>query len=492
MDTGDERPAQARWLVPGLLATGAAFAAVHAASDVTGRTAVMTVASLVATVGVITGLRVNRITDDRHWKMSLLGLALLTALNAISFVQVGLGGAERVTSPVAPFLQAGGYLALLAGSVVVVFRHAPQDSGGVIDAALIGVGAAAPIWELLLRPRLQATGTPTVAQTVVLAQVLALLATLGALLRISRTTARGRGSLRFLFAALANTVAGLLLSILTTDPATGRSAPYVGILWMSGYLCLAAAVLHPSAAGFTVPGSWRRDQLSPVRFGLLGVCLLLPPVIGGIPQLFGRAPDGLLLCVGPLLSVPLVLARIKQLMGQHVEDQRRLTHQASHDELTGLPNRRHVFALLDAVLRAGDRDVAVLFCDLNDFKPINDRLGHEAGDDVLRTVAGRLRGCVRSDDVVGRIGGDEFLVICPGAGLDAAAATRDRIERALAAPLRWRGETVRVGTAVGAATAPAGTDITAGALVAAADQAMYVDKRAGKDAAADHAAVQTI
>ncbi|MEV1287734.1 GGDEF domain-containing protein [Micromonospora sp. NPDC049679] len=480
MNAGQRRHRHARWLLPGLLCTGGAFAVVHLTSDTAGRTAVMAMASLGSMVGVTAGLRINRIADKRHWLIGLLGLGLLTGVNAISFVQVGVGGAERVNSPVSPVLQAAGYVALLAASVVVVFRHAPQDSGGVIDAALIGVGAASPLWEFSLRPQLHAAGWPTGAQIVVLVQLLALLATLGALLRISRTTAWGRGSLRYLFASLGSTVAGLVLSIVATDPTTGRSLPYVGLCWIAGYLCLGAAVLHPSAADFTVPGTWRRDELSPVRFGYLGLCLLLTPVVGGIPQLFGHPPDGLLLCVGPLLSVPLVLARIQQLIQQHRHDQQRLAHQASQDELTGLPNRRQVFTLLDAALRAGDRHVTVLFCDLNDFKPVNDRFGHEAGDQVLRTVAERLRACVRADDVVGRIGGDEFLVVCPGAGSDDVDATRSRIERALATPVSWRDEPVRVGVAIGVAVAPAGAETTAGSLVAAADQAMYAEKRASK------------
>jgi diguanylate cyclase (GGDEF)-like protein/PAS domain S-box-containing protein len=92
--------------------------------------------------------------------------------------------------------------------------------------------------------------------------------------------------------------------------------------------------------------------------------------------------------------------------------QEQLAHEASHDALTGLPNRRRMQDALDASLR--DDAVAVLFVDLDGFKPVNDAHGHEAGDELLRQVAHRLSSCVRENDVLSRVGGDEFVVLMPG------------------------------------------------------------------------------
>lgn len=108
-----------------------------------------------------------------------------------------------------------------------------------------------------------------------------------------------------------------------------------------------------------------------------------------------------------------------------------LTHRAFHDPLTGLPNRT-LFSdrVRHALERRGgpDGSIAVLFLDLDDFKAINDSLGHEAGDEVLGVVASRLRSCVRTADTVARFGGDEFAVLLEQNGsLDDAVRTADRI-----------------------------------------------------------------
>nr|WP_240943034.1 GGDEF domain-containing protein [Planosporangium thailandense] len=158
-----------------------------------------------------------------------------------------------------------------------------------------------------------------------------------------------------------------------------------------------------------------------------------------------------------------------------------LAHQASHDELTGLPNRRTLLEEVDAAmrrLRAGALpSVGVLFCDLDGFKPINDTLGHQAGDDVLRVVGHRLRQCVRGADVVGRFGGDEFLVVCGGVDEREVGDPAERIRRSLSEPVRVRGEACVVGASVGVAVTT-GDDAASGeALIARADQAMYAIKQ---------------
>ncbi len=147
---------------------------------------------------------------------------------------------------------------------------------------------------------------------------------------------------------------------------------------------------------------------------------------------------------------------------------------AAHiDPLTGLANRRVFFEALSGQTAGG----AVLYCDLDRFKPVNDALGHAAGDELLRGVAQRIAGSVRSDDLIARIGGDEFAVICRGASVEVAMEVAVRIERALEDPFEVRGELVKLGVSIGIAHSADG--ITE-ALVDAADRALVEAKAAGR------------
>ncbi|HWG94443.1 MAG TPA: GGDEF domain-containing protein, partial [Mycobacteriales bacterium] len=149
------------------------------------------------------------------------------------------------------------------------------------------------------------------------------------------------------------------------------------------------------------------------------------------------------------------------------------------DPLTGLANTRSFYELAEAarhaVARTG-RPVTVAYLDLDDFKAVNDRLGHAAGDELLRRTAATVAGAVRATDTVARLGGDEFAVLMPGTGRDEAAAVLARVRAALDGV---EGPAGPLGSSIGAvtfATPPDGVD----AMVAAADAAMYDAKRDGK------------
>ncbi len=156
-----------------------------------------------------------------------------------------------------------------------------------------------------------------------------------------------------------------------------------------------------------------------------------------------------------------------------------LEEAARRDPLTGLDNRGLLHHRIQTVLDAApDVTAGLLFLDLDDFKTVNDRHGHEAGDAVLVEVAARLLAAVRPDDCVLRLGGDEFVVVCclpphrPDGPLQVLA---DRLERAVAEPVAFRDVTLRVGGSVGTAVATAGQ--TPAQLVEVADQAMYRRKQ---------------
>jgi diguanylate cyclase (GGDEF)-like protein len=161
-----------------------------------------------------------------------------------------------------------------------------------------------------------------------------------------------------------------------------------------------------------------------------------------------------------------------------------LAHRALHDPLCGLPNRLLLLDRLQAALSRSERGSnrpAVLFVDIDRFKGVNDTLGHEAGDDVLRGVASRLAGAVRPADTVARLGGDEFVVLAEQVtSLDEARAVAARLQSAMATPLKLEAGEVRVTLSIGVAVG-IGPGEPPEALVQRADAAMYVAKQAGRD-----------
>lgn len=166
-------------------------------------------------------------------------------------------------------------------------------------------------------------------------------------------------------------------------------------------------------------------------------------------------------------------------------------HLANHDVLTGLPSLRLVHDRLERALIQAQRHhqgMAVLFLDLNDFKPVNDLYGHEAGDQVLKIVAQRLAMGLREADTVGRIGGDEFLILLPDVShIDDACSVADKLAAAVAEPIFISMQTisVQVSAAIGVAVFPDAAKDVQG-LIRAADRDMYQRKarmkaqRAGK------------
>jgi diguanylate cyclase (GGDEF)-like protein/PAS domain S-box-containing protein len=170
-------------------------------------------------------------------------------------------------------------------------------------------------------------------------------------------------------------------------------------------------------------------------------------------------------------------------IGEHKETEKKLEHDAMHDVLTGLPNRAlfldHVNLALKRRLRDPGQGCGVLYVDLDEFKQVNDNLGHAAGDALLIAVAGRLRACLRPQDSAARLGGDEFAVLVENivspSDLEMVAS---RVLQELERPFEIFGRDVRAGASIGAAIASpdhASSDV----LLRDADVAMYRAKQAG-------------
>jgi diguanylate cyclase (GGDEF)-like protein/PAS domain S-box-containing protein len=157
----------------------------------------------------------------------------------------------------------------------------------------------------------------------------------------------------------------------------------------------------------------------------------------------------------------------------------KLAHQAHHDPLTGLPNRTLLAQYVAERFRPGVDGLACLFLDLDNFKVVNDSLGHAAGDELLVEVASRLRATVRPGDLVARFGGDEFVVVCENVDEEAVVALAGRVSEALARPMRLGGVDIRPYASVGV-TVQTAEHAAAEELIRDCDIAMYQAKAGGK------------
>jgi diguanylate cyclase (GGDEF)-like protein len=151
------------------------------------------------------------------------------------------------------------------------------------------------------------------------------------------------------------------------------------------------------------------------------------------------------------------------------------------DELTGAPNRRAVLTLLDALLQQdGAAPCSILVIDIDHFKSVNDQHGHQVGDETLRRLTTKLHGAIAEPALLGRLGGEEFVVVLPNTGLHDAHLIADRIRAQV--PLidlaRWLGERC-ITVSIGVTTSTAADTVSA--MLRRADAALYAAKRAGRN-----------
>lgn len=215
------------------------------------------------------------------------------------------------------------------------------------------------------------------------------------------------------------------------------------------------------------------------------LCGRSPKVIGVSRKVEGQRKNG------EIFPMRLSVTEIDSAMGvqfvglvcdisQEETDKKRIEYQAMHDELTGLYNRSRFIELLEKLVLSA-KPFALLFIDLDGFKPINDTFGHSIGDQVLIAIAQRMRCTTASNDVIARLGGDEFVVILPEVkNSNDVNNVAERLLEKISEPMNFTGCECRVGASIGAAIFPShGTSNES--ILSAADNAMYQAKRTGKN-----------
>lgn len=333
--------------------------------------------------------------------------------------------------------------------------------------------------------------------------------------------ARGRRDERAVLVVLAFGLGALALAdsayLYLVSIGSYTSADVVSSGWVFGFLFVGAAALAQRVESRQqVPGEQREEVAPSLATAALPYAPLAAAVIALSYDLV-TTPERAVVDV--MLGVALVVLVLARQFLAMTENQRLyvalaqardlLEHQALHDHLTGLPNRALFTDRLDHALRRPSAELGLLFCDLDDFKQVNDKHGHDAGDLLLQLTAERLLGCVRAEDTVARLGGDEFALLLenPNDAERIAARVVEQMRR----PFFLHGHEVQVSMSVGVTqhwAAPAAepgprqraddrfavpvllneTDTTVGTepgavahwLLRTADRAMYTAKTSGK------------
>jgi diguanylate cyclase (GGDEF)-like protein len=245
------------------------------------------------------------------------------------------------------------------------------------------------------------------------------------------------------------------------------------------------AVVERSPIGSDYPAALRSQQSRPAGIAADGILAVLTGALPGFQSDYDAGERAYSLQVDPLPTGGAVVRHVDISFRKHL--QRQLAHRATHDSLTGLPNRMvMVDRLGQALIRAARTasGVALLFCDVDRFKQINDTQGHGVGDQVLAAVGRRLQDSVRQSDVVARFGGDEFVVLLEDIDSeDAATGFARELQTAATHPIVVDGRPLYFGLSVGVALHPGTLNPDPGTidtLLGDADAAMYAAKQAGR------------
>jgi diguanylate cyclase len=413
----------------------------------------------------ILALRARR----RAWTYVAVALLLFWAGDTIWSAYPLLTGHDAPFPSVADVAYLGAYPVLLLASLALRGRRTGGRTA-LLDTAILAVPVAAVLWVVSIQPTLDANaGAPPLAAAVSLSYPLADLVLLASLARLLMAPGRLSPATRLLTLALAAQLLADVVYVEQSLAGTYVEGTWVDALWLLAYGAMALAARHPTPEPAGVVDD---DVPTPRRVVVLGIALLAGPAALLLQDAHGHGLAG----AAWLVVTGLVVVRMHGLG-------RSLTHLAMHDPVTDLPNRTAFGRVLAAALEA-DAGATLLFCDLDGFQLVNDGLGHATGDRMLREVGTRLRRGLGPDDVVGRFGGDEFVVLSPGTGgVAGAQRLADEVERLLGDrfPVPGSGD-LAIGISVGAVVIPAGTGATTDAdvVLEEADTAMYRAKDTGR------------
>ena len=430
---------------------------------------------LSAVIATLIGIRDKRAENRRAWLAIVAGLVSFLGGDVCYYILDAVSDTTPFPSP-ADVLYLGMYPLVIYGLLQLIRQISPgRDWPSLLDASIAAVGTFAVLGVLVIDTYVADGSLQFAGRFISVCYPVMDVALVAVAVRLVGVVPLRRPAYSLLAAGLCSLLVADTIYGVLNSAGTFETGGFADLFWLGFYVLVGAAALQPSVPDSVQVRTHSSSQLSRSRLAMLCLMTLAVPTIDLV---WGRPADKILTAVTSMLMFVLVLGRLAGLMGVVLRSEQR----ARLDTLTGLANRllfdEHVAR---SVERGGDGVISVLFVDLDDFKVVNDSIGHQAGDDLLIAVAERLRSCVRSEDLVARLSGDEFAVLLESAvDQDQAIGVVRRLQEQMRMPVLVGGREVLISASVGLVVEPRALIDRPQALLQAADVAMYRAKSKGK------------
>ena len=434
------------------------------------------VAGLMLAFGFVVASRLER--HRLAWTLVLVGQACFV-IGDIWFSVLEYVFHSDAYPNIGDLFYVGGYPFVAVGLIMLLrARRGTRDIGGVIDGFIVATSAGVLLWVFFAEPTAFDQSLPVLERLTNVAYPAGDLLLIAICAQLAVRQVRRQAPYWIVSGALVALLVADVVYLYQSQYGTYTERDPVDFGWWISYVLIVAVLLHPKIGEIVATPQRATPRLSARRIVMLSLVTTAAPMTIAARYAAGATLELPALLGGTVVLFGLVVWRLVTMARELETSRSLLLHEATHDALTGLANRTLFGERVDASLSDG-ATVAVLCLDLDDFKLVNDSLGHPAGDMVLEIVGRRLAALVRPGDAVARLGGDEFAMLVVDRDPATGGAVARRVLAAVRQPIGLpNGPTVHSNVSVGLAYSTTGSSVES--LLRDADIAMYIAKRSGK------------